>query len=403
MTAATAMYLLGASLSLCGESLSTTTGPNVRFILAPKQLTSQTGFALMGEAGEKLLRGSVSLGYQIGANQRLKMSVEQLSQKLTYCFAEEKTDRWVKQIAGGACYKYFLDDNWFDSIDVGGWYSNAQNETLTPFVVVSEASVRSFERKIAGAQAWHASMGTTVFPWSGCSLGLAAVYDHVDYRRRVLRGKTVAGAGFTVDLNQRLFKCLDINLRGDFLLPYHHGGGTLNWTVPTHYGDMVVGLYGDYTQGRHGLPNNTSCGVQINMAFGSGRFLSSFYGRCCFRDKTRPRQSLFEWIAEPAVLMPIVLAIEDKCSPPTAVRLPDVSVGLGPYTIDVSGAFQRAGCSVSTFNAAGLPFGASINPNTGVISGMNLGVFLAPFNVTVMGLCSCGSATSSFILTYESL
>ena len=400
---AIAISTLGLCIFLYAEEPTATTGPNVRLIFAPKQLTSQTGFALMGEVGEKMGRINATLGYQIGPSQRLKLSIDQLAQKLTYNFYNGNADAWVRQIAGGFGYKYLLNDYYVDSIDAGGWYSNSPNIKLSPLTVPSGTTSRIFERRVSGSEAWHGYLGTTLLPWPCGSIGLAAVYDHVHYTKKTFQAKAVSGAGLAIDFNQRLFSCLDLGIKGDILQPYQHVGGVLNWTCRTGYGNVIVGLYGDYTQGRKGLPNDVSYGIQFNMAFGNSNYLSPFYGRCCVRDKTRPRQDLFDWIADPAVLMPIVLAIADQCNPPAATALPDTTVGLGPFAINVSSAFLSGRCFSVKYSAKGLPPGATINEDSGVISGTNIGLFSNSFNVTVTGSCICGAATSSFLLTYESL
>lgn len=397
-----AACIWGGGFPLTGEP-TTTTGPNIRLILAPKQLTSQTGFALMGEVGEKMARVNATIGYQIGMCQRLKLSVDQLSQRLTYDFANGSKQCWVSQIAGGAAYRYYLDDEWFDSIDAGGWYSNAKNRTLSDEIILGETTSRAFQRRIAGSEAWHIYAGTTIFPWSCATLSLAAVYDHVDYRRNTFRDTAVSGAGFALDFSQRLFNRFEVSLKGDWLQPYQHVGGALNWTMPCAYGDVIVGVYGDYTQGRKNLPNDVSYGIQLNLAFGNSCYLSPYYKDCCIRDKTRSKQDLLEWIADPAVMMPIVLAITDECRPPSVVTLPDVTVDLGPYAINVAAAFAAGDCFAVRYSATGLPPDAFIDAESGIIFGTNLGLFSAPFTVTVTGECVCGSATSSFVLTYETI
>ena len=394
---------MAANGFLAANQPTAVTGPSVRLVIAPKQMTSQTGLALMGEIGEKVARVNGTVGYQIGKCQRLKMSVDFLNQKLRYDFNQNVSQCWVRQVAAGAIYKYLLNDNWVDSVDLGGWYSNAPSCEGSALTIVTGTTQQTFRRTIAGSEGWHGSLGTTLFPWSCATVGISAVYDHVEYDKKTGRNKTVSGAGFTIDFNQRLFHRLDLNLKGDWLQPYLYAGGSLNWTVPCAYGDAIVGLYGGYTQGRHGLANNASYGLQLNMAFGNTACVAPFYKKCCVRDKTRPRQDLLEWIADPAVMMPIVLAIADECAPPFAVVLPDVLVDFGPYAINVSGAFLAGGCFAVSYSAKGLPPGASINSSTGVISGSNLGLFSTPFPVTVTAECVCGSASSTFVLTYESL
>lgn len=401
-----ALGTYGILLNCCPIKAEPTamTGPNFRFVLAPAGLTARTGYSLMGEAGENTVRINGTIGCQLDPNQRLKLSVDQLYQKLSYQFNSGKIHRWVNQIAGGGSYQYFLNDYLLDSIDIGGWYSNSRSRKLPPLLISSgETTSSTIFRNIAGAEAWHASLGTTILPWYGATFGLEATYDHVEYKTEAKSHQLVAGAGFTFNLNQRLCDELDLNIRGDWLKPYQHIGGSMQWKFPSSYGNVLVGIYGDYTHGTNGLPNCTSFGLQLIMAFGNSSYASPFYTTYCIKDKTRPRQDLLEWIADPAVLMPIVLSKADECNPPSSVVLPNVIVDLGPYSLDVSDAFIKGNCNAISYSAVGLPPDAAINETTGVITGVNLGLFTTPFNVNIFANCTCGNASSSFVLTYESL
>lgn len=88
------------------------------------------------------------------------------------------------------------------------------------------------------------------------------------------------------------------------------------------------------------------------------------------------------------------------CDLPIGTSLPNVFLTTsGPFAINVSTFFTSPDGTPLTFTADGLPSGASIDPITGIISGVAT-CCLPPFAITVFATNECGSASESFTLTY---
>lgn len=116
---------------------------------------------------------------------------------------------------------------------------------------------------------------------------------------------------------------------------------------------------------------------------------------------------LSNWVAKPAVQMPVVLAIAEErfqevCIPPTSTAItPDPIERFGVAAgdpidppIDLSPFFSSN--FPLTFSAEGLPAGVSIDPDTGIISGTINATFEG--DVTVTGTSQCGSTSQTFTL-----
>lgn len=106
--------------------------------------------------------------------------------------------------------------------------------------------------------------------------------------------------------------------------------------------------------------------------------------------------------------MPVVLAIADSklttqvpvktCSLPTSTTIPNQTFFSGdPFSFGVSSSFSSS--LPLTYSATGLPPSVSIDPNTGIISGVVTTAIDLTFNVVVTATSSCGSTSQPFVLT----
>lgn len=92
------------------------------------------------------------------------------------------------------------------------------------------------------------------------------------------------------------------------------------------------------------------------------------------------------------------------CIPPSVLPIPPINIGAlsgTPYTLDMSVYFVSPGGQPFTYSATGLPPGSTIDPTTGVISGVSVGsgpVFI----ISISGTTVCGTVTTNFQLTFNS-
>lgn len=89
------------------------------------------------------------------------------------------------------------------------------------------------------------------------------------------------------------------------------------------------------------------------------------------------------------------------CLSPSSTTIPSFArCAPGAYTYDVSSFFTNPpGSQPLVFSATGLPPGATINPVTGVISGINV-ADTNIYNVTVSATNGCGSTSQTFTMTF---
>lgn len=92
-------------------------------------------------------------------------------------------------------------------------------------------------------------------------------------------------------------------------------------------------------------------------------------------------------------------AINFTCLAPTSTTLPNLTLDLGMHTIHTAQVFSSPCGQPITFSATGLSEGVSINPTTGVISGVF--IVLGTFDVVVTATTSCGTTSQKFILTVD--
>lgn len=278
--------------------------PDVRVVLAPPQFNETFALGGIGEFGARNIRLGGTTGLYLTPTQAFKVSGEYLTQILNYEFATKHKNRWVNQFAIGGDYEYLFDeDDFVASINAGAAYIHANSKPIG-----SDTG-----RRIAGSNSGTAFIGTSLELWSCGFLSAAANYDYVQYDRRFQSGKTVQGWGGSVSFAQYIMD--DISLRGtaEIRKPYNFYEGALVWTPHYWQGNMTFGFYGNYTMGKHGLPNVTTAGVIIGFAF----------GQCqtgC--DDTKPSPCnpmpvccISDWVMKPAVYVPIVLGIPDERAP----------------------------------------------------------------------------------------
>ncbi len=215
---------------------------------------------IIGRVG---LQGSIS-----HKTRRVKVGCEWLTQKLKYHFLSGIDHHWVHQWAVGGQYQFLLDSCFLYSIDVSGDYSHAPSKTLKtvscpPITVGPNIVYNTIQRRIAGSNAYNIEAGFTVIPWCNATLSLAADYDNVKYKRIWHRHEISSGFGGTVIVSQQLPNDLTANFIAQVKKPYNFYEGSIKWTTCTNFGNVDVGLFGGYTQGKKHLPSSTIAGVSI--------------------------------------------------------------------------------------------------------------------------------------------
>lgn len=399
-------FLLVFFSSLSSEETHNNLLPNLRLLFTPASYENSDAFSFLGEAGARNFRGSVTYGTFLTTYQRFKVTGEYLTQRLKYRFVDSDKEKWVSQVGFGGAYEYLTSYKTFKSFEAGVAYSHAFNRNLGRKLFFDDPQQIQFGRRIAGSDAFLSYLGTRLQLWHCGFFSASANYDHVTYRRIFNHDAHVQGFGASVDFTQQFGKEFYVNLDAEIRSPFNFYEASINWSHLFCSWGINCGLYGNYTQGKRHLPNVAAAGVQLGFSIGgkgldcSKNSCRSSYSRDCTQ---RFFCDITNWTASPALYSPVVLAIKDpasNCSSfPTSSPIPNLFLSSGgqPYTYDVSGFFSSS--LPLTFSATGFPDGSSIDPVTGVISGINPGDNI-PRAITVTATSGCGSTSQAFVISY---
>lgn len=397
------VFILACSLA-SAEQTQNNLLPNLQFFLNPTLSEGTDAFSFLGELGVKNLRGNATYGRSFATCQRFKLSGEYLAQRLKYRFLDHTKEKWVSQVGFGASYQYLFARSPFVGIDADLGFSHAFNDHLSTKDATIHGQNTTVRRRIAGANAAVTYVGTTLQLWHCGFFSAGADYDWVDYDRISHHKKHISGFGTSLAFNQQFGKSFKLVLESQFRRPFNFYQTLFNWNRKYSSWGFTCGIYGNYTHGKHDLPNVVTAGVQLGFTFG-GKAVP-----CCRTApspdcRTRISCDLSNWVQEPAFYSPVVLARADQkispiqqggacSSPTTSSEIPLLATNADPFSVNVSGFFHSS--QPLTFSATGLPAGTSIDPATGVISGTNPhdGVHL----VTVTGTSSCGSSSQELSL-----
>lgn len=354
------------------------------------------------DAGYRDFRASGTVGWEATANQRVKVTGEYLTQNIDYNFYSGVTRRWVQQAAAGLEYQYAFNDRCQNFLSLSGWYSHAPSISLGTrngtFINSSGQLVAWTDvRRIAGSDAGGVSPGITTHLWLGNEASLALNWDDVVYDNALQPQKKAQGFGGTAKMSQ-LFHIgvqdFKIGASVAARTPFNYYEANLDWIKPFANSNLVLGLFGNYTQGKFSLPNTSLVGVNVAYAIDTP----------APRAQAQTTQTFLEWTSIPAVKMPQVLAIADEqvrkvpgCIPPTfnGTIADQIAVAGSILTFNSPSQFSGANLTYSEthVNTAGATPTISINPTTGVLTATAGSGSVN--SVTITATNACGSVSSN--------
>lgn len=305
-------------------------GPSLSLqVLTP--LTNNTAVSVLGEGGLRNVRANATLGWQINANQQLKLTGEYLIQKLTYSFVSGDADAWMQQGALGLSYKYLFEDSVFINYYflMNGYASYAPNKHLgnQPADFIHNGVMDSIidVRDIAGSHAEGVSPGIGMSPWWGTTAELLLNYDNVQYNKSNPPSASASGLGGTFTLTQQLIDRLSLGAQASVRKPFNYYGGNINWNGPRNWS---FGVCGGYTAGKFGMPNSYDVGLDAvvsldrkckqEMSGKPGNYKGEFNykGELALPTFVISAEAvdpmLAAWTNNPAVYMPQVIAVRDE-------------------------------------------------------------------------------------------
>jgi hypothetical protein len=263
-------------------------------------------------AGEEN-RIDATWAHQWNDQQRTKLSIERLSQKLDFSYDSGDTQEWVAQYGAGAGYQYFLNDSWLNNIELSTYYARAEDKSLDNVVYTDSDGDQALNyRHIAGATSEGLASTFNVLPWQNSLLGLGLNYDKVFYHNKYddVDSDDRSGFGFTVSLEQLMTKHIKLALSASQREVYDDYEAKLSWLTHSIANTaMEFSLTGERTIGQDSSPNDSRVGIEASYyldddAYRAGYAISS----------EADRSNLAAWAGKSLAYMDMVIAAADQKS-----------------------------------------------------------------------------------------
>lgn len=279
---------------------------------------NEAAFSIAGEAAPKMGRLSGTVGWKIDDHQRFKVTAEYLWQHIMFGFFPGNVKGWGQQETAGVVYQYdivktafqpqvgfnayvFYSPNKIYGIEQGT-FLNSQGNTQNYIV----------NRRATGGRGYGASPIVTLTPWQGGKLHGEINYDNVGYDNDYPVNQNARGFGITAGLHQMVSKTVDVGVGAAIRQPFNSYAANMTWTCVPFLKNWTLELFGEYTVGKHTLPDTYNVGLAANFYLDKRmEIVPSPNPKEKF--STQPVvDNLLVFTASPAVYMPVVLSVADE-------------------------------------------------------------------------------------------
>lgn len=268
-------------------------------------MTKSTAGSFLFYGGQKKFRLGLTVAQQLGANQRLRLGLQNLSQRPTMKFASgDKSDYWVAQLAIGSTYQILLHNKWIEGVQVFGNFAHTRSTTFwSPQVIINGQKFNN-QRRIAGGRYYGAGTGVTLTPWPGSQIELDANYDQVRFPTEFqTHNNDTKGFGFSGRIAQQLPWQLNFYVQGADRSTFADYETGLQWTHKMSSGNSIgFGGYGGQIFSRI-LPERQEniVGIDFVYRFGQG-----------WHETSASQRSLLDWVSRTHAALPAVFAMDDQ-------------------------------------------------------------------------------------------
>jgi len=286
-----ALCMLAGTQCLAANSFL---GPIARFQLnSPLADENATGIILL-EGGPRDARFNGTLGYDFSPQHHVDLSGEYLTQKNSYPHVVGNHRKWANQTAGGLKYYYAFDNFHRSLLNIGGWIAHTANVSDSTVVTPTFTDFRN----VAGSNAGGVSPGVTLHPWLGGETSLALNWDTATYTTKFAPHVQAEGFGVTGNYKQQFVHNLQLDLMASSRAIFDNYKAEFDCMTQLSGGQLITGVFYNYTHGKKALPNASVVGLNVRYDINDVNSI-------------RSQHASTQWIAEPAVLMPEVLAIPE--------------------------------------------------------------------------------------------
>lgn len=325
---ATSIIVLASAFSFMNMTFATTIpntndpstflGPTLRVGMT-SNIGNESAYSIAGEAGPRIGRVSGSLGWKIGDNQRFKVTAEYLWQQITYGFFSGNAEFWGQQGTAGVVYQYDLSNVAFNpQVGFNAYASHSPSKTFgndLGIFVNAQGITQNFtdNRRATGGRGYGASPVITLIPWQGGKIHGEVNYDNVGYDNNYPVNQNARGFGATAGIHQALTQQVDLGIGAAIRQPFNSYAANVTWANVPYMKNWALELFGEYTVGKHTLPDTYNVGICADFFLDSRVQISETANPKGELPVTTPvADNLLAWTASPAVYMPVVLSVADE-------------------------------------------------------------------------------------------
>lgn len=293
-------------------------GPTARMSLTTN-IGSDSAFSVAGDAGIRNFRVGGTLGWNIGDNQRFKVTGEYLWQQITYGFFSGDAKYWAEQGDVGVEYQYDLANTAYQpQVGFNAYvaYSPSKNFGLDiGSFVDSNGVTQNFvdNRRATGSRAFGVGPVATVTPWKGGLLKGAVTYENVGYDNDFPVNQNARGFGVTARYDQALSNTVGLGFIAAITQPFNNYTAKMSWSDLPYFSHCIVSVFGEYTVGKHTLPDTYNAGLSADFILDYRKAISTESKPNEELSNLKPVQDkLMAWTSQPAIYMPVVLSVADQ-------------------------------------------------------------------------------------------
>lgn len=274
-------------------------------------LNEVSAISLIGQYGSKMYRASSTVGFQVDALGLFKLTAERLSQVLPFQFDSGDVNQRVGQNAFGFRYKKPVSGA-FQGVELGGYYSKAENVGLSSLNYTSGGSTYTNSRNIAGGTSRGVDLGSSVLlsPWT--KFAAAVYYDDLTYDTQYnTSSSNFTGAGVGASFTQLLNSQLKFEAKAEVRKIYDTYLASLSW-LPKKLKRQGIefSLNGQHLTSNNAEANSNSVMLSLSFDLEGGETQTKHYVLA----SAEGLDNVKDWVSTPAVYMQQVLAIVDQKS-----------------------------------------------------------------------------------------
>ncbi len=262
------------------------------------QLFYDNGLGLQTDIGANEQRVNITLAHIWNSHQQTKITYEYLNQKLPYDFASGTVKESINQNAIGAAYRYLFSSRLIRSVDVSGYYIQANSKELSNNIYYQNNETDLNFRRIAGGKEGTGTANISLSPLRQTLITLGGGYSQLNYDMKY----EDHSQNSTFAYNAGIEHLFTPRIKLSSYLTHSAAETDERIRIGTILTNKIESsLLGEFSKGLNGQPDSTS--IMLSLAYPVANY-------ALFPDDGL--SSLKNWVQQPVIRATRVLAIKDE-------------------------------------------------------------------------------------------